>query len=184
MNLEKVKLSSGEGVVAVIETPRGCPYKYNYDPKAGTFRLTSALPAGSVFPYDFGFIPSTLAEDGDPLDVLVLMEVPTFNGCLLDVRVIGVIEAEQGKGKKAVRNDRLIAVAAVSHAHRDTRGLEDIGKPTIDEIECFFRNYNDQKGEPFQVLGLYGAKRANRLLDKSHRRFLKSQQRSRKTRSS
>jgi inorganic pyrophosphatase len=177
MRFDKLDPRNGKGTTAVIESPRGSPYKYNYDPKNKVFCLSSALPAGSVFPFDFGFVPSTVAGDGDPIDVLVLMDLPSFTGCVLAVRPIGVIEAEQGKGKKKVRNDRLIAVAAISHTHRDTRDLKDVGQPTVDEIKRFFVNYNEQKGEPFKILGLHGARRARSLLKKAHRKFTKKQER-------
>jgi inorganic pyrophosphatase len=79
----------------VIETPKGSRNKYSFDPEQHIFVLKAALPAGMSFPYDFGFVPQTLAQDGDPLDVLVLMDEPAFPGCALLVRLIGVIEGEQ-----------------------------------------------------------------------------------------
>src|SRR3569833_4517481 len=100
---------------AVIETARGCRNKFKYDPELRLFRLAHVLPAGAVFPFDFGFVPSTRGGDGDPLDVLVLMDEPAFPGCLIAARLLGAIEAEQGDEKKMERNDRLIAVAAESH---------------------------------------------------------------------
>ena len=90
-----------------------------YDPKQGIFTLRKVLPEGMVFPHDFGFLPRTLAADGDPIDVLLLMDVPAFPGCLVPSRLIGVIEGEQLDGKKKVRNDRLIAVATLSHAYKN-----------------------------------------------------------------
>jgi inorganic pyrophosphatase len=84
----------------VIETPKGCRNKYAFDPEHEIFALKKVLPAGMAFPYDFGFIPSTEGEDGDPLDVLVLMDEPAFAGCLLKCRIIGVIKGEQSDGKK------------------------------------------------------------------------------------
>src|SRR5207248_11642367 len=80
----------------VIETPRDCRNKYKYDEQYGLFKIRKVLPAGSAFPYDFGFIPNTLADDGDPLDVLLLMDEPAYPGCLIQARVLGLIEAEQG----------------------------------------------------------------------------------------
>jgi inorganic pyrophosphatase len=83
-------------LVVVIETPKGSRNKYAYDPDEHIFELKRVLPAGMAFPYDFGFVPSTLGGDGDPLDVLVLMDEPAFPGCKLKCRVIGVIEEENG----------------------------------------------------------------------------------------
>ena len=83
----------------VIETPKGSRNKYAFDPEEKVFGLKKVLPAGMAFPYDFGFIPSTLGEDGDPVDVLVLMDEPAFTGCVLKCRIIGIIEGEQGTRK-------------------------------------------------------------------------------------
>jgi hypothetical protein len=94
----------------IIETPKASRNKYSYDPEQGIFTLRKVLPEGMVFPYDFGFLPRTLASDGDPIDVLLLMDVPAFPGCLVPSRLIGVMEGVQLDGKKKVRNDRLIAV--------------------------------------------------------------------------
>src|SRR5579864_1938581 len=96
-------------IVVVVETPKGSRNKYAYDPQEHVFELKKVLPAGMAFPYDFGFVPSTQGGDGDPLDVLVLMDEPAFPGCKLTTRVIGVIEGEQGDGERE-RNDRVVAV--------------------------------------------------------------------------
>src|ERR1041385_7490412 len=93
----------------IIESPKGDGNKFSYDSELGLFRLKKILPAGSVFPFDFGFIPATLCDDGDPLDVLVLMDIPVFAGCLVPCRVIGVIEAKEKEKGRVERNDRLIA---------------------------------------------------------------------------
>ena len=100
-------------IQVVIETPKGSRNKYAFDPKQRVFErlsLRRILPAGMTFPYDFGFIPSTEADDGDPVDVLVLMDEPAFPDCLLKCRVIGVIQGEQGTKKSKERNDRVVAI--------------------------------------------------------------------------
>src|SRR5581483_718248 len=74
----------------IVETPKGSRNKYKFEPKLGMFVLGKVLPDGMVFPYDFGFVPSTMADDGDPLDVLLLMDEPAFPGCLIESHVIGV----------------------------------------------------------------------------------------------
>ena len=86
----------------IIDTPKGSRNKFSWDEKRELFELTGMLPTGAVFPYDFGFIPNTRGGDGDPLDVLVLMDEPAFTGCLVRSRLLGVIEAEQPR--KAKRN--------------------------------------------------------------------------------
>src|SRR6185369_2023637 len=113
---------------AIIETPKGSRNKFDYDPDSGLFMLGGLLPEGMNFPYDFGFIPSTLGEDGDPLDVLVLMDAPVVPGCLIRGRLIGVIKAQQREKneKKWVTNDRLIAVACHAQTHQDEKSLKDL----------------------------------------------------------
>src|SRR6202051_4738931 len=100
----------GDLIQVIIETPKGSRNKYAFDPEQKVFQLKKVLPAGMAFPYDFGFVPSTRAEDGDPVDVLVLMDEPAAVGCLLTCRIIGIIEGEQGKKKNPERNDRIIAI--------------------------------------------------------------------------
>lgn len=83
--------------MVVIETPKGSPNKLAFEPRYGTFVLKGVLPAGAVFPFDFGFVTSTRAEDGDPLDVLVLMDVPVFPGCIVPSRLVGVMKPSRPK---------------------------------------------------------------------------------------
>src|SRR6187397_2515854 len=89
-----------DSVKVIIETPQGSRNKFKYDPDLRMFKLSKVLPEGMVFPYDFGFVPSTNGDDGDPVDVLVLMDEPTFPGCLLECRLVGVLEAGQEEKKK------------------------------------------------------------------------------------
>lgn len=161
-------------VTAVIETPKSSPNKYDYDDSCGAFRLADVLPQGSSFPYDFGFIPSTRADDGDPLDVLVFMDVPVPVGCVLTVRLIGVIEAKQReKGGSWIRNDRLLAVAAHAHTHAHIETLDDLRPHLLDEIEAFFETYNALKGKEFKPLDRSGPKKARKLLDEASDAFRK-----------
>ncbi len=152
---------------AIVDTPKHSRNKYEYDAELGLFKLAGVLPAGAYFPYDFGYVPSTLGEDGDPLDVLILMDEPAFVGCLVPARLIGVIEAEQTeRDGETGRNDRLIAVAANSHAHKEVRSLDDIAESLVDEIEHFFVSYNEIKGKVFKPLGRYGPHRARQLVER------------------
>src|ERR1700692_1329454 len=101
-------LNARKGVCrAIIETPKGSRNKFDYDPESSLFMLGGLLPEGMMFPFDFGFIPSTLGGDGDPLDVMVIMDEPAHVGCLLDIRIIGVIEAKQTEKGETETNDRL-----------------------------------------------------------------------------
>src|SRR5580704_14286358 len=105
-------MGKGEGLLqVVIETPKGSRNKFAFDPEQRVFSLKKVLPAGMTFPYDFGFLPQTLAPDGDPLDVLLLMDEPAYPGVVVRSRLLGVIEGEQLDGKNKIRNDRLLAVA-------------------------------------------------------------------------
>jgi inorganic pyrophosphatase len=152
---------------AVIETPMGSRNKFKYDEELGFFALSGVLPQGMMFPHAFGFVPRTRASDGDPEDVLVVMDEPTFVGCVVPSRLLGVIEAEQTEDGKAVRNDRLIAVAAHSRDYSDVQTLDDLNDNMLKEIEQFFVNYNREKGKKFKVLGRKGPQQAFKLLKKS-----------------
>ena len=165
--------SSGD-MTAVIETPKGSSSKYDYDPDCGAFRLAGLMPEGMTFPYDFGFIPSTLAEDGDPLDVLVFLDAPAVVGCVLTVRLIGVIEAEQRKkGQDWIRNDRVLAAASLARAFDHVRALEDLRPHLLDEIEAFFRQYNELKGNEFKPINRGGPDRARKLVQQAEGNFTK-----------
>ena len=158
----------------VIETPKGSRNKYAYDSASGGFELRTVLPVGMSFPYDFGFIPSTSAEDGDPLDILVLMDSPVIPGCLLAARVLGVIEAEQKEnGRPPVRNDRLIAVAVHSRTHEGATSLKDLRAHLLEEIQSFFESYNRLHGKSFRALGSHGPKRALALVEDGRKRYAK-----------
>ncbi|MBK0401457.1 inorganic diphosphatase [Adhaeribacter sp. BT258] len=153
----------------IIDTPKGSRNKFKFDEEKGLFKLKHVLPEGMVFPYDFGFIPNTLTEDGDPLDVLVLLDAPTFAGCLVETRIIGVLEAEQtGKDGKPQLNDRLIGVFAESEPHAHMQELRDLPRPMIKQIEHFFRSYNQMRDIEFNVLSHAGAKKALQLIRKNH----------------
>ena len=155
-----------DGIVhVVIDTPRGSRNKYAFEPALGMFALRHVLPAGASFPFDFGFVPGTRSEDGDALDVLVLLDDPTFTGCLVRVRPVGVIEAEETHDGQTQRNDRVIAVAVDGRAHRDVRELRELDTQTLDDVERFFVSYNDARGRDFRPLGRHGAERAQDLLD-------------------
>ena len=153
----------------IIDTPQGSRNKFSWDEKLQLFELSGVLPAGAVFPYDFGFIPNTRGGDGDPLDVLVLMDEPAFTGCLVRSRLLGVIEAAQTKKGKTERNDRLIAVASNSRIHADLKSITDLNPKLLDELEHFFVSYNEVKGKKFKPLGRFGTDRARKLVKESQR---------------
>jgi inorganic pyrophosphatase len=160
-------------VTVVTETPRGSRAKYGYDPASRAFRLRFVLPEGMVFPYDFGFVPSTEAADGDPIDVLLLLDEPAPPGCLVGARLIGVIEAQQRENgiEEWVRNDRLIAAATHARTHRHIHALGDLRPGQVDEIAAFFAQYSRLNGRNFEVLGNFGPETARALLDRSLRKL-------------
>jgi inorganic pyrophosphatase len=163
----------GNIVRVVIETPKGSRNKYAFDADEKVFVLKKVLPAGMAFPYDFGFIPSTCAEDGDPVDVLVLMDEPAFAGCVLACRPIGVIEGEQKNGNKKVRNDRIVAVEDGNHSYAAVKHIDDLGKPFVRELEEFFVNYHELSGKRYKILDVRGPREARRRIDqgrKAHRK--------------
>ena len=140
----------------IVETPKGSRNKYSFDKDQKVFALKKVLPAGMAFPYDFGFVPSTVAEDGDPLDVLVLMDEPAGVGCLLRCRVVGIIEGEQGKKKNPERNDRIVAIAKDNHSFADIQHVKDLGKQFVTELEEFFVNYHQLSGKKYRVIDVKG----------------------------
>lgn len=149
----------------VVETPKGSRNKYAYDPDERVFVLKNVLPAGMYFPHDFGFVPRTEAEDGDPVDVIVLMDEPAFPGCVLKCRVVGAILGEQKEKNGAKeRNDRLIAVEAKSHQYADIEDIDDLPTQLPKELGKFFVNYHRLEGSKYKVLRLAKAAHARDLV--------------------
>lgn len=136
-------------VNVIVETPAGSRNKFKLDEKRGLFLLHKILPVGTAFPFDFGFIPGTRAEDGDPLDIMVLGEEPTFTGCLMTVRLLGTIEADQKNGRKTLRNDRLIGTPQTAKIRPEALSLDEVPRNLLDQIEHFFIAYNRFEGRQF-----------------------------------
>jgi inorganic pyrophosphatase len=155
----------------IVETPKGSRNKYAYDESLRIFALKKVLPAGMAFPYDFGFVPSTKAEDGDPTDVLVLMDEPAFPGCLLKCRVIGIIEGEQSSKKEKERNDRVIAIEQANHSYAHVDHIDDLGKTFIHELEEFFVDYHKLSNDEYRILDIRGPGEARRRIKKGMRAF-------------
>jgi len=152
---------------AVIETPKGSRNKVAYDPESGVFALKAILPAGLLFPFDFGFIPSTCGDDGDPLDILLFMEPPAPVGCAVDVRVIGILHAKQTERGRTVQNDRVIGVVKESLEYAHLRELHDVSKRVRQQIEAFFVSYNQQRGKTFTIQHRGNAQAAVRAIRKA-----------------
>jgi inorganic pyrophosphatase len=155
----------------IIETPKGCRNKFDYDPDTNLFILGGLLPEGMMFPFDFGFVPSTLGDDGDPLDIMVLMDAPAHVGCLIEVRILGVIEAKQSETGETKRNDRLLGAAVHSYDHQDLESIDDVSKTLLDQVEEFFISYNKQRGKKFSVTKTGGPAKAMKLLKAGMKAF-------------
>ena len=154
----------------IIETPRNSRNKYKFNEKTGRIKLSKVMPEGMMFPYDFGFIPDTRADDGDPLDVLVLSDEPMFPGCEVECRLVGVIEAKQKEEGKETRNDRIVAVAAGSVLYAGVKQLSDLEPAVLKQIEEFFTNYQKVRDIEFKVLDRRGPRDAFELVDKTSRK--------------
>jgi inorganic pyrophosphatase len=152
-------------VNVIIETPKGSRTKFKYDQQHNMFVFDKVLPIGQSFPFDFGFVPSTKGADGDPLDVMLIADEPTFVGCLVHAKLLGVIEAEQTENGKTERNDRLVAVPVEAKTGRPSRGaVEHLESSLATRITEFFVTYNELQGKLFKTLGCAGPTRAMALI--------------------
>src|SRR3954469_929914 len=138
---------------AIIETPQGSRNKLKFDHELGRFRISRSLPAGMSFPFDFGYFPGTLADDGDALDVLVIMDGPGYPGVVVDVRLLGVIEAEVEEHGQVIRNDRLIAVADGTTERGALKRLDDVDDGLQEQIRTWFETDCRLAGKSFRVVG-------------------------------
>jgi inorganic pyrophosphatase len=158
---------NGSSVDVVIETPKGSTQKYDYIPNTPFFKMKKILPSGMVFPYDFGFVPGTEGEDGDPLDVIVISEFHSFPGVIIKCRIIGGIKAEQSEkknSKKLIRNDRFLAIPKCSSMFQNIEKMTDLPDQITDQLEAFFGEYNKLEGKIFKALEKMGPKEAQRLI--------------------
>lgn len=162
--------NSPQLVNAVIEIPEGSVNKYEYDKKLHVFRLDRRLFSPVHYPGDYGFIPSTLAADGDPLDVLVIVHDPTFSGCLVEVRPIGVLQmTDQGK-----MDEKILAVLESNPRHASMRNYTDMYPHLLKEITHFFSIYKDLEGKRTRMLGWEGIEKAHEIINESHQRYLQT----------
>src|SRR5258707_7449390 len=174
-DLQKLPVWNKAGDVhVVVETPRGSAAKLEFDPDLQAFTLSKSLLLGLSYPYDWGFIPSTKGEDGDPIDVLVLHDAATSPGLVLKCKIIGVLEVLQNeKGKKKIRNDRLIAVPRDSHREKSDDDARDLPKQIRDEIEKFFIATDELEDKELKFLGWNGPKMGEKLIDQAAKQFKK-----------
>jgi inorganic pyrophosphatase len=167
-----VKLPIGTDAPArvnvVIEIPRDSVNKYEYDKQLQVFRLDRTLFSPVHYPGDYGFIPCTLGLDGDPLDVLVLVEAPSFPGCLIEVRPIGVLRMiDQGK-----KDEKILAVAESDPLYRDVHDCDQVFPHQLREIEHFFAIYKSLEGKKTEIAGWDSVAAARQIIVEGQERFL------------
>jgi inorganic pyrophosphatase len=167
--LDELASWSADGVLhVVIETPRGSGAKLKFDPELCAMTLSRPLPLGVVYPFDFGFVPRTRAEDGDPLDAAVLLDVGTFPGVVLKCRPIGIVRASQkGSDGHRVRNDRLVTVADGDRRRALVKEARDLGKREREEIEQFLFAAVALEGKELALLGWGDAAEARQAVDEA-----------------
>jgi inorganic pyrophosphatase len=159
-------------VRVVVETSAGMRSKLKYQPALDALEVHHVLPAGLAFPRDFGFVPSTLGEDGDPLDALVFADEPTPPGVIVPCRIVGVLQALQSApGQAAQRNDRFLAVSSHGHSHSHWHDLPDLPDAMLAQLEQFFVEYDRRRGIEFRPIGRALAAAARQLLEQGCSRF-------------
>jgi inorganic pyrophosphatase len=159
----------------VVEVPRGSEVKLKYDDRLGLFVWSRALCLGIRYPYDFGFLPQTLAGDGDALDAVVFAEVASFPGVVVPARVLGALRVEQQRpGQPARRNDRVLMVPASAHRRKEIDDISGVPERVLDELQAFFAASLALTGKNVGFRGWSGAAEATRLIDDAHAHYKES----------
>ena len=156
-----------EVVNAVIEIPKGSKNKYEYDPEMGAIRLDRVLHSAVFYPADYGFIPRTLSDDGDPLDILVLITESTFPGCVMKARPVGVLNMTDDKGI----DEKIIAVAVGDPKLREIEDISDLDEHTVKEIANFFEIYKQLENKMVRVDGWMGKEDAHKVIQEAVARY-------------
>jgi len=173
-NLARLPTRAGDELVhVVVETPRGARAKLTFDPELKTFVLSKALMLGLSYPYDWGFIPSTRAEDGDPLDAMVIHDAATTPGLVLRCKLIGVLQTMQKTKYDRIRNDRVIAVPENSHRERELHGIQELPPALKQELEKFFVATDELEAKTLRFLGWQGPAQAKKLVRRCEKVFKK-----------
>jgi inorganic pyrophosphatase len=173
-NLARLPTRAGDELVhVVVETPRGARAKLTFDPELKTFVLSKALMLGLSYPYDWGFIPSTRAEDGDPLDAMVIHDAATTPGLVLRCKLIGVLQTMQKTKHDRIRNDRVIAVPENSHRERELHGIQELPPALKQELEKFFVATDELEAKTLRFLGWQGPAQAKKLVRRCEKVFKK-----------
>jgi inorganic pyrophosphatase len=164
MEISSIPPFAKDNINVLVETPKFSRFKYAYDPDFKVLVCEKELPEGSFIPYDFGFVPGTKAEDGDPIDVLILSNEPLIAGCIVECRLLGAITAKQKEKSKSFRNDRLIAIPSQMTTFAHLQSIDDLPDNILEQIESFFVTYNEQAGKKFTPLKRVGRSKAVKLI--------------------
>jgi inorganic pyrophosphatase len=156
----------------IIEIPKGSRNKYEYDHETESIKLDRFLFSSVVYPTDYGFIPQTLAEDGDPLDAMVTVSEPTFPGCVIPVKPIALFKMRDDKGV----DDKVLCVPLMDPNWNQIDELDDLPLPLRDEISHFFSIYKTPEGKVVKVDGWFSREEAITVIDESHARWREQQQ--------
>lgn len=156
-----------ENVESIIEIPQGSRNKYEYDHSSQSIRLDRVLHSSVHYPTDYGFLPDTLSNDGDPLDVLVLVHEPTFPGCHLTVRPIGVMHMVDEKGE----DEKILAVPVGDPRFDEVRDLADLAEHWLKEIEAFFATYKLLEYKDTDMRGWDGVESAHSIIQEARERY-------------
>lgn len=162
---------SPELVRCFIEIPKGSANKYEYDGKLGVFRLDRSLYSPVHYPGDYGFVPGTLAEDHDPLDVLVLVDIPSFTGCMIEVRPVGVLNMVDS----SEQDQKIIAVPTRNPRYDQVHTMDQVFPHIRRELEHFFSIYKELEGKVATTQGWGGPREARRIIMEARQRYLDGQ---------
>jgi inorganic pyrophosphatase len=166
-SLEVAEHENDEEIVAFIEIPRGSRNKYEFDEETNTWHLDRVLYSSVHYPTDYGFVPDTLADDGDHLDICVLMTEPSFPGCTIMARPLGGLDMQDEKGE----DFKLLAVPVNDPRFHHYRQLEQVGKHWLREIETFFATYKLLEGKETTIVGWFGLDYARDQIEMSRNRY-------------
>ena len=164
---KKEKKETKDSIEIIIETPKGSRNKYKYNEKKEIFKLDKILPVGFSFPFDFGIIPKTKGDDGDPLDIILITQQSTFTGCHIDSRIVGGIKANQTEEGKTIRNDRFFAVPLCDDLYASVQDVHDLPREMVNEIGEFFMAYHKLENVDFVPQSLLKAQEVKKIIKSS-----------------
>jgi len=174
MNFSKLKIGdqAPDVVYVLVEIPQGSSNKYEFDAKFETIKLDRILPSSVYYPGEYGFIPETLADDGDPADVLVISSKPTFSGCLLRAKPIALLKFEDS----GIVDFKILAVAYDDLTYKDFESYTDFPPHFIKQIVNFFETYKILENKITKVLGWEGADKAKEYIERTYEKYFLTHQ--------